>query len=147
MIKKIIAAFAVVFMFAAPSLAQEEQVVHRIAFHVDENDPKLMNLTLNNVQNVTAYFESIGEAVEIQVVAYGPGLNMFRADTSPVADRIAVLSLEIEGLTFAACGNTMRKMSEKSGEPIELLDEAIVVQSGVVQLVLLQEAGWSYIRP
>ncbi|MCF6305204.1 MAG: DsrE family protein [Rhodobacteraceae bacterium] len=146
MFKKMIAAIAVVFMFAAPVFAQE-QVVHQIAFHIDENDPKLMNMTLNNVKNVTAYFESIGEAVEIQVVAYGPGLHMLRADTSPVASRIAALSLEIEGLTFAACGNTMRKMAEGSGQPVELLDEAVVVTSGVVQLVLLQEAGWSYIRP
>ncbi len=146
MFKKIFATIAVVFMFAAPVFAQE-QVVHRIAFHIDENDPKLMNLTLNNVKNVTAYFESIGEAVEIQVVAYGPGLHMLRADTSPVASRIAALSLEIEGLTFAACGNTMRKMEEGSGQAVELLDEAVVVTSGVVQLVLLQEAGWSYIRP
>ncbi|MCF6274069.1 MAG: DsrE family protein, partial [Rhodobacteraceae bacterium] len=102
---------------------------------------------LNNVQNVTNYFESIGDTVEIQVVAYGPGLHMLRADTSPVADRIAVMSLEIETLTFAACGNTMKKMEAASGAPIELLTEAEVVTSGVVQIVLLQEAGWSYVRP
>lgn len=145
MFKKIVAAFAVIIGLAAPVLAEGEN--HRVVFHVDENNPQLMNLTLNNVQNVTAYFESIGETVEIEVVAYGPGLNMFRADTSPVADRIAVISLELPDVTFAACGNTMRKMEAKSGAPIELISEAEVVTSGVVQLMLRQEQGWSYIRP
>ncbi len=146
MFKKIAAVMAIIMGMAIAAPAMAQGVVHKIAFHVDENDPKLMNMTLNNVQNVTAYFESIGDTVEIQVVAYGPGLNMFRAN-SPVADRIATLSLELDDITFAACGNTLRKMEAKTGAPIELLAEAEVVPSGVVQLVMLQEAGWSYIRP
>jgi len=124
-----------------------EGVNHQVAFHVDQNDPKLMNLTLNNVQNVTAYYESIGDTVDIQVVAYGPGLHMLRADTSPVADRIATISLELDGVSFAACGNTHRKMEAQSGNDVALLDEAEMVTSGVVQLVMLQEQGWAYIRP
>ncbi len=147
MFKKIAAVLTVIMGMAIAMPALAQGVNHKIVFHVDENDAKLMNMTLNNVQNVTNYFESIGDTVEIQVVAYGPGLNMFRADTSPVADRIATMSLSIDNLTFAACGNTMRKMEEASGNPVELLDEAEVVTSGVVQIVLLQEAGWSYVRP
>lgn len=145
MLMKIIAALAVVMGLAVPAYA--EGAHHRVAFHVDQNDPALMNLTLNNVQNVTKYYESIGDTVEIEVVAYGPGLHMFRADTSPVAARIATMSLEHEGLTFAACGNTLRKMEAQSGNTVALLDEAEMVPSGVVQLVMLQEQGWAYIRP
>ncbi len=147
MFKKIAAVLAVIMGMAIAVPAMAQGVNHKIVFHVDENDPKLMNMTLNNVQNVTAYFESIGDTVEIEVVAYGPGLNMYRADTSPVAERIAVLALENENLTFAACGNTLRKMEAKAGGPVELISEAQVVPSGVVQLVLRQEQGWSYIRP
>lgn len=145
MFKKIAIALAVLAGLAAPALA--EGVNHRVAFHVDQNDPKLMNLTLNNVQNVQSYYESIGDTVEIQVVAYGPGLHMLRADTSPVADRIATISLELDDVTFAACGNTHRKMEAKSGNTVELLDEAVMVPAGVVQLITLQEEGWAYIRP
>jgi len=145
MIKKFVVAIAVIVGLALPALA--EGVTHRVAFHVDQNDPKLMNLTLNNVQNVTNYYESIGDTVEIQVVAYGPGLHMLRADTSPVADRIAVMSLELEDVTFAACGNTLRNMEAQSGATVDLLEEAEMVTSGVVQLITLQEQGWAYIRP
>ncbi|MBX2884121.1 MAG: DsrE family protein [Granulosicoccus sp.] len=130
---------------AVPSLAAD--VVHKVAVHVDSNDPKVINLALNNVANVKKYYDSVGEEVEIEVVAYGPGLHMFRADTSPVIERISVMALEIDNLTFSACGNTHAKMSEKAGKDIQLLEEASMVPSGVVQLIALQEQGYSYIRP
>jgi intracellular sulfur oxidation DsrE/DsrF family protein len=145
MFKKIAMAMAMIIGLAMPALA--EGVNHRVVFHVDQNDPKLMNLTLNNVQNVTKYYESIGDTVEIQIVAYGPGLNMYRADTSPVQDRISTIALQIPTVTFAACGNTLHKMEAKSGKPVELVSEAEVVPSGVVQLISLQEQGWAYVRP
>ena len=138
---------AAALALAAVTPGFAEGVNHRVAFHVDENNPALMNLTLNNVANVSAYYQSIGDTVEIEVVAYGPGLHMLREDTSPVADRIAAMSLEIDSLTFAACGNTHRKMEQQSGTTVALLDEAEMVPAGVVELISLQEEGWSYIRP
>ena len=65
-----------------------------------------MNIALNNAQNVTKYYEAKGEKVKIEIVAYGPGLHMYRADTSPVKTRIAAMSLEHGNLQFSACGNT-----------------------------------------
>ncbi len=121
--------------------------IHRIAFHVDQNDPKVMNMTLNNVQNVRKYYDAKGEKVVIEVVAYGPGLMMYSEAKSPVKDRIAAMSLEISDLKFSACGNTHRKMSKKMGKNMELIGEAEMVPSGVVQLVTLQEDGYSYVRP
>ncbi|SMX33086.1 DsrE family protein [Actibacterium lipolyticum] len=124
-----------------------EGVTHHIAVHVDENDPQVMNMALNNVQNVTAYYKEQGDEVVVEVVAYGPGLNMYVPGKSPVADRISAMSLEMDNLTFAACGNTLRNMSKKLGHDVELMDEANVVPSGVVRLVELQEQGFAYIRP
>ncbi len=124
-----------------------DDVVHKVAIHVDDNDPKRMNMALNNIKNLRKYYDSVGEKVQIELVAYGPGLHMLRADTSPVAERISVMSLEIEDLTFSACGNTHAAMSKKAGEAIKLLDEASMVPSGVVQLITLQEQGYAYIRP
>jgi len=124
-----------------------DDAIHKVAVHVDSNDPKVINLALNNVANIRKYYDSVGEKVEIEVVAYGPGLHMLRADTSPVIDRISVMSLEIDNLKFSACGNTHAVMSKKAGKEVELIDEATMVPSGVVQLITLQEQGYSYIRP
>ena len=122
-------------------------VTHYVAIHVDQNDPKVMNLALNNAANVTTYYEAQGDSVVIEMVAYGPGLNMLLEGRSPVADRIATMSLQFENLSFSACGNTMRKMTEKAGEKLTVLDEVSMVPSGVVQLISLQEQGYAYIRP
>lgn len=124
-----------------------EDTVHRVAIHVDDNDPTRMNMALNNVVNVRKYYDSIGEKVEIELVAYGPGLHMFREDSSPVKDRISAMSLEFDNLTFSACGNTHAAMSKKAGKEIELIEEATMVPSGVVQLITLQEKGYAYVRP
>lgn len=120
---------------------------HHVVVHVDENDPATMNLALNNIANVKKYYDAKGESIEIELVAYGPGLHMFRSDTSPVKDRLSMMSLEIDNLTFSACGNTHSKMSKKAGKDIELVDEASMVPSGVVQLIELQEKGYAYVRP
>lgn len=131
----------------APLAALAEGVTHHVAIHVDENDPKVMNMALNNAANMDAYYKSIGDSVVIEVVAYGPGLNMYIPGKSPVADRISTMSLELDNLSFSACGNTHRKMSAKAGKDVPLMDEATVVPSGVVRLVELQEQGFAYVRP
>ena len=120
---------------------------HKVAIHVDENDKARMNMALNNAENINKYYESKGETVEIEVVTYGPGLHMLRADTSPVKTRIAAMSLAMDNISFAACGNTKAKMTKKAGKEITLISEAKNVPSGVVRLIELQEQGWAYVRP
>lgn len=132
-------------MVLTASAAWAEKI--HVAFHVDENDPAVMNMTLNNAQNLTNYYKQKGDEAVIEIVAYGPGLNMFVAGKSPVADRISAMSLEIDDISFSACGNTHRKMSEKAGSEVALLPEAAIVPSGVVRLVELQQQGYAYIRP
>ena len=130
---------------SAPAFAAGK--VHKVAIHVDENDKGRMNLVLNNANNVDKYYQSKGDKVEIEIVAYGPGLNMLREDTSPVKARIASMALEMGNISFAGCGNTKANMAKKAGKEIKLIAEAKIVPSGVVRLMELQEQGWSYIRP
>jgi uncharacterized protein len=122
---------------------------HRLVIQVDQNDPAVMNLALNNATNVIDYYRAKGEDVDVDVVTYGPGLHMLRADTSPVQDRIKNLKDTAfpSKIQFSACGNTKEGMEKKEGHPITVLSEAVVVPSGVVRLMELQEKGWSYVRP
>ena len=127
-------------------VAQADEAAHKLAIHVDENDPAVMNLALNNAQNVKDYYEAKGEKVAIEIVAYGPGLNMYVAE-SPVKDRISAISMESPEITFAACENTHRGMVKKAGRDVPLIDEATMVPSGVVRLMELQADGYAYVRP
>lgn len=120
---------------------------HFLAVHVDDNDPHVLNMALNNVQNAISYYEEQGDTITVEVVAYGPGLHMFVDGKSPVSDRIATMALEHETLKFSACANTIAGMERKTGQKVSLLSEAAVVPSGVVRLMELQEQGYTYLRP
>ncbi|WP_425407030.1 DsrE family protein [Hwanghaeella sp.] len=135
------------FWMKTSPVSAAESKVHKIAVQVNDNDPKTMNIALNNIANTQAYYAEKGEAVEIELVAYGPGLHMLRADSSPVKDRIAAMALESEHLKFSACANTIAGMTKKEGIAPEIISEASVVPSGVVRLVELQETGYAYVKP
>ena len=121
---------------------------HHVAIQVDQNDPAIMNLALNNATNIFEYYRTKGELVEVNIVTYGPGLHMLR-DTSPVQDRIKQLkNLAFPGkIEFSACNNTKQSMEKREGQSIAILPEARLVPSGVTTLMELQEEGWSYVRP
>lgn len=125
---------------------QSETVTHKVAIQVNQNEKGVMELALNNAQNIRDYYRSRGEDVVIEIVTYGPGLYMLRAE-SPVKSRISVLALETPNLTFSACGITQANMTRAEGKPVELLSEAQVTPSGVVRLMELQRQGYAYIRP
>jgi uncharacterized protein len=133
--------------FSASSAADGK--THRIAIQVDQNDPQIMNLALNNANAVIEYYRTKNEDVDIDIVAYGPGLHMLRADTSPVQDRIKRLrDMVFPGkIVFSACNNTKQGMEKAEGHAISILPDASVVPSGIVHLMELQEQGWSYVRP
>jgi len=118
---------------------------YKLAIQVSDNDPAKMNIALNNAQNVQQYYEAKGDTVQVEIVAYGPGLQMYTMN-SPVKDRIDALSLDSH-YTFAACGNTHAKMEKKAGKKVALLDAATMTPSGVVRLMELQADGYAYVRP
>jgi hypothetical protein len=121
--------------------------MHKVAIQVNQNDKAVMDLALNNAKNILDYYKEKGETVAIEIVTYGPGLHMLRADTSPVKERIAPMSLENPNLKFIACGNTQANQAKAEGKPITLISEAKVMPSGVVRLMELQKQGYAYIRP
>jgi len=124
---------------AKNSVAASQKQPHRLVVQVDVNDPAVMNLALNNVSNVAKHYSEIGQKIEIEVVAFGPGLHMLRDDTSPVKARIKSMSETMPQLAFSACGNTRENMTKTEAKEIPLVAQAKVVNAGVVRLMELQE--------
>jgi intracellular sulfur oxidation DsrE/DsrF family protein len=120
---------------------------HRVVIQVSESDAKTMNLALNNAENLTKYYAQEGETVQIEIVAFGPGLAMVRNDISPVKDRLAALTGQMKNITVSGCGNTLATQSRLESHPITLVPQAHVVSTGIARIVELQEQGWSYVRP
>jgi intracellular sulfur oxidation DsrE/DsrF family protein len=125
------------FQAATPALAAEAK--QRVVIQVSDNDPKKWNLALNNAQNVT---QALGkDNVQVEIVAYGPGLNMLKAD-SKVAGR---LNGALDGgVGLMACGNTMKKMKVTQDD---LAGGVTMVQAGVIHIMKRQGEGWAYVRP
>ena len=134
----LLAAFAFVPATRA-ARAQGTTDRHRVVLQVSDADPAKWNLALNNARNIQA---DLGmDNVDVEIVAYGPGLAMLKAD-SAVATRIA--SAHAQGVGVLACENTMRTVNLTRAQ---LLPDVKFVDAGVVHLMKRQREGWSYIRP
>ena len=119
--------------------ASQHSSNNRVVIQVSDNDPGKWNLALNNAKNLQADLGA--DNVQIEIVAYGPGLAMLKAG-SPVAPRIdeSVLS----GMTISACENTMANQKVTRDQ---ILPGVTFVPAGVVEIMRKQQDGWSYLRP
>src|SRR6185437_6056261 len=121
------------------TVSTANQPANHVVIQVSDNDPAKWNLALNNARNLQS---DLGASnVEIEIVAYGPGIGMLKAE-SVVGNRIgeAVGS----GVKVAACENTMRgqKLTKT-----DMLNGIVYVPAGVVEIVQKQQQGWAYLRP
>ena len=112
---------------------------HFAVFHISTGDSFAQTLVLNNAQNLANHYGP--DKVVIEVVAYGPGLRSLFKESSN-SKRISRMS--DSGITFTACANTMTAMGRNKAS---LNKHAEVVPGGVIRIMELQEAGWTYIRP
>lgn len=111
----------------------------KVILQVSDNDPAKWNLALNNAKNVQ---HDLGkDKVKIEIVAYGPGLDMLKLD-SAVAPRVAEAAAD--GVAVVACENTMKKQKVTKAD---MLPNIGFAKAGVVELMEKQRAGYAYIRP
>lgn len=124
------------------TFAADSNKKHKVVIQVSTDDAKTQKIALNNAVNVQKLMGI--DNVEIEIVAYGPGLGLL-TPKSKEADRIK--SLALQDITFSACGNTMAKVEKKTGKKVQLTEGVKVVEAGVARIMELQEQGYSYIRP
>jgi intracellular sulfur oxidation DsrE/DsrF family protein len=86
-----------------------------------------------------------GDDIELVVTVIGPGIHLVGKQPEkpiPKIHRQRASSLAAYGVAFHACGNTMKSLSWTESD---LMDYAEVVPIGAVDLMELQEQGFSYI--
>jgi intracellular sulfur oxidation DsrE/DsrF family protein len=119
----------------AAKIPQKERVI----IQVSDADPKKWNLALNNAKNVQVDLGA--DKTEIEIVAYGPGIGMLKADAE-VANRIEEAAAA--GVKVVACENTMKAQKLSRDDMHKNIE---YVPAGVVQLMRRQQQGYAYIRP
>lgn len=126
-------------MIASPQALAAQSGKYHVVIQVSDSDPGKWNLALNNAQNLQ---QALGkDKVQVEIVAYGPGLNMLKAN-SKVAGRVnGALDQSVD---IVACGNTMKKMKVTKND---LIAGSRVVEGGVIEISERQQQGWTYIRP
>lgn len=123
----------------APAAQAAEKAREKVVLQVSDGDPAKWNLALNNARNI---LHDLGrDNVSVEIVAYGPGLPMLKAD-SKVADRLAQ-ALD-QSVTLLACENTMRNTKVKRAD---MYGGIAFVKAGVVHIMKRQREGWAYVRP
>ena len=120
------------------SKAQNATTIHKVVIQLNTADTAAWSGTIGNIKNLQKIWPG---AIQVEVVAHGKGLDLLvKAKTHLAAE---VESLVKEGVVFYACENSMKKHNVTKAD---LLLVAGTVPSGVAELVLKQEQGWSYLK-
>lgn len=143
-----LALFAILsFGFASAAYAAEIKTdkafaEKKVVLQISDNDPFKQTLVLNVASNLVKAYGS--EKVDVEIVAFGPGLRLLFKDN---VNKTRIQGLASEGVRFAACGNTMKKMSKVLGHEPALNANATNVGAGVVRIIDLVEAGYTLVKP
>ena len=127
---------------AVPAFAQTKKPAagkQRVIFQVSDNDPGKWNLALNNAKNVQTDLGK--DNVQIEIVAYGPGLGMVKAESKVAGGLAGALD---NNVGLIACENTMENTKVSRDD---IYGGVTFVQAGVTHIMKRQREGWAYIRP
>jgi intracellular sulfur oxidation DsrE/DsrF family protein len=128
------------FFFMAPiaSIAQDVNKIHKVVMQLNSADTATWSGVIGNIRN----FQKVWPGkVEIEVVVHGKALNFLVASKSHLIADVEAMSKK--GVVFNACENTMNKYGIKKEMLINTVGS---VPSGVAELVIKQEEGWSYLK-
>ena len=137
MMRFLILGFLVSFICSSTK-AQNTEVKHKVVIQLNTVDTAAWSSTIGNIKNLQKLWP--GNLV-VEVVVHGKALGLLVAAKTHLANEVTELSKA--NVQFLACENSMRKYHiDKS----ELLTIAFTVPSGVAELILKQESGWSYLK-
>jgi intracellular sulfur oxidation DsrE/DsrF family protein len=117
-------------------------VEHRIALQLSDGDPGKEGLIVSISYKLLEVYGP--DAVDVQVVAFGPGIDLLKADNPR---RQQIDSLIAQGVTFNICGYTLDTIERKTGKRPEINPKAKLVPAGVPFLLSLAEKNYTIVRP
>ncbi len=127
----------ILFEVSAQSSSVLDTKVHKIVMQFTVGDSTEQASLVGQVGNI----RTIWPNAQIEVVCHSSGLDILMNSKSKVSK--SVTDLNSKGVVFAACNNTMKRRNIKKED---LLSEAVVVPSAMVEIVTKQEEGWAYLK-
>ena len=103
-----LALFGLLSLNAHAAHSEENPDKHRVVIQVSSDDARTQTIAMNNAVNLQ---KALGmDNVEIEIVAYGPGLSMLIGGAKQ-SQRVS--SLAKQDIVFSACGNTMKRLKKR----------------------------------
>jgi len=134
--KKIFLSFVPMLFLTSLIFAQQKE--HKIVFDFTKGDTAsfaTMMRQARNILNVTAN-------AKLEVVCYGPGLDMLVIDKTTVQKEIEELTGKFN-VVFAACEASMKRRGIQKGQ---LLSQVMTVPLASLEISSKQQEGWSYLK-
>lgn len=123
--------------FAQNESSDVDMAEHKIVFQLTSADSNVHKMLVRQLSNVLA----AAPHSKIEVVCHGPGIAMLTTKQTIVHPKVS--ELKGKGIDFVVCENTLK---EKKVNKEEIIPEAAFVKAGIIEIVIKQEQGWSYIR-
>jgi intracellular sulfur oxidation DsrE/DsrF family protein len=143
-------AMAVLTALMAPAVAQgvpeppikdKPFAEYHLVLQLSDRDEAKQALVLSVANNLLKKYDP--DKIAIEVVAFGPGIDLLRAE-SP--NRARVDSLISQGVQFDICMNTVDTL-EREGKHVDINPKAVKVQVGVARILALVAKGYTLVRP
>jgi len=132
--------FVLVALAAALSFGGASNVLaEKIVVQVSDGNPVTWNQALNVVGNLR---EVYGADTQIELVAFGQGINMLKFD-APVSSRVVEAQKSL-GAKIYACENSMGKNKLARND---MAPDVVYVRAGVEHIITRQREGWVTLRP
>ena len=134
-IRSIVATLVAAFALGGAGQALAEKIV----VQVSDGNPVTWNQALNVVGNLR---EVYGADTQIELVAFGQGINMLKFD-APVSSRVIEAQKNL-GAKVYACENSMAKNKLTRND---MAPDVVYVRAGVEHIITRQREGWVNLRP
>ncbi|MDH4133936.1 MAG: DsrE family protein [Gammaproteobacteria bacterium] len=127
------------------SLAQAADKQHKAVYHLNSKDIETQQDVLRNAQN---HLDAIGaDKMDLRIVMHAGGVSVLRTAKTDVDLQSKIESLKLKGVRFEVCKKTLDRGKIDFKKDLYDVSEKDIVPSGVAEIALLQEKGFSYVKP
>ncbi len=129
----------------ADALNEEKPFAERhLVLQLSDADAAQQKAVLDISNNLIRHYGG-PDFIDIQVVVFGPGVQLLAADDNSHEKRIRALM--DNGVRFQICQNTLNSMETLTGRAFAYLSGVSVVQSGVAYILDEVDRGYVLVRP
>lgn len=109
---------------------------HKLVIQLTSQDSMVHKGLIKQMNNILAAAPN----TQIELVCHGLGITFLQLSHSTVLPAIKKLK---EKVVFIACENTLL---EKKIAKTDITNDADYVKAGIVEIIIRQEQGWSYVK-